>query len=87
MEWPDWSEWDIEITPHLRGECWIVLSPKRICAICWNRPPTSELQPTMVRFVIACRHYGENWEVVVEPDEQDLMLVVITAYRPGEGGS
>jgi hypothetical protein len=26
-------------------------------------------------------HDGDAWEVVVEPDERDRVIVVITAYR------
>lgn len=32
------------------------------------------------RFVIEARHAGQPWEVIVEPDEQRQLLVVITAY-------
>jgi hypothetical protein len=26
-------------------------------------------------------HHGDAWEVVVEPDDMDLVIVVITAYK------
>jgi hypothetical protein len=32
------------------------------------------------RFLIEARHGGTRWEVIVEPDEPRLLLVVITAY-------
>jgi hypothetical protein len=32
------------------------------------------------RFLIEARHRGIPWEVIVEPDEPRLLLVVITAY-------
>lgn len=32
------------------------------------------------RFVIAAKHAGQAWEVIVEPDEVRSLLVVITAY-------
>jgi len=32
------------------------------------------------RFLIEVRHGGAPWEVIVEPDESRLLLVVITAY-------
>jgi hypothetical protein len=39
------------------------------------------------RWVIASRHGGRRWEVIVERDEAARVLVVITAYpvtrRPG----
>jgi len=33
------------------------------------------------RWVIATTHLGDAWEVVVEPDEVDRVIVVITAYK------
>jgi len=36
------------------------------------------------RFVIETRHRRHAWEVVVEPDSRELLLVVVTAY-PVEG--
>lgn len=32
------------------------------------------------RFVIDARHAGRAWEVIVEPDPTQQLLVVITAY-------
>jgi hypothetical protein len=32
------------------------------------------------RFVIEARFKGKPWEVVVEPDELEHLLVVVTAY-------
>ena len=32
------------------------------------------------RFVVETRHRRHNWEVIVEPDPVELLLVVVTAY-------
>lgn len=32
------------------------------------------------RFVIETRHARRAWEIIVEPDEDDELLVVVTAY-------
>ena len=32
------------------------------------------------RFVIEARFKGQPWEVIVEPDEVEHLLVVVTAY-------
>ena len=32
------------------------------------------------RLVIDARHAGGSWEVIVEPDQERQLLVVITAY-------
>lgn len=38
--------------------------------------------PDMVegRFIVETRHAGRSWQIIVEPDEVDRLLVVITAY-------
>ncbi len=33
------------------------------------------------RWVAECRWRGENWEVVLEPDESSRRIIVVTAYR------
>jgi hypothetical protein len=42
----------------------------------------SKFSPNVLegRFVIATRHGTRPWEVIVEPDDEDQLLVVITAY-------
>lgn len=42
----------------------------------------STLSPDVMegRFAIATRHAGRPWEVIVEPDDEDQLLLVITAY-------
>ena len=32
------------------------------------------------RFVIEARHGGRGWAVIVEPDQESQLLVVVTAY-------
>lgn len=36
------------------------------------------------RWVIVTSHRREGWEVIVEPDREAELLVVITAYPVGE---
>ena len=36
------------------------------------------------RFVVACRFRRRAWHVIVEPDEHDQLLVVVTAYSVEE---
>jgi len=36
------------------------------------------------RWVIETRHRGRPWEVIVEPDRERLLLVVVTAYPVSE---
>lgn len=36
------------------------------------------------RWLIETRHEGKNWEAVVEPDDEEKLLVVVTAYPVDE---
>lgn len=42
----------------------------------------SGLQPDVVegRWIAFCRHESRRWEVIVEPDFEQQVLVVVTAY-------
>lgn len=39
------------------------------------------------RFVIEARHAGQFWAVIVEPDEERQLLVVVTAYPEDQAQS
>jgi len=78
---PEWWDWEIELTPPLlkrmldRGFSEVDLRLMLTDA--------SEYAPSSSphRFILQCEHLSEVWEVVVEPDETDEVLLVITAYR------
>jgi hypothetical protein len=36
------------------------------------------------RWIVWTRHQGESWAVVVEPDEEARILIVVTAYPINE---
>ena len=42
----------------------------------------SSLRPDVEqgRWIIASRHHRRAWEIIVEPDEAEHVLIVITAY-------
>lgn len=78
--WPAWWDWDIELTPHLL---------KRMEDRDFNELElrtmleyATGLREDIVagRWVISARRGRRRWEIIVEPDEADLVVVVITAY-------
>lgn len=77
---PEWWDWELELSPHLlkrmrdRAFDEVDLRVMLEAATVWSPSDTSG------RFVIAARHSGRPWRIVVEPDEEDRLLVVITAY-------
>ena len=78
-EWPDWWGWELELTPHII---------KRMTDRRFNEVELRTMladakdyaeQPDG-RSIVFTKMDGRNWEVVVEPDKQDHVLLVITAY-------
>jgi hypothetical protein len=78
--WPSWWQWELELTPHLL---------KRMEDRDFNEIELRTMllhakgfRPDVVtgRWIIDCRHRRKHWEVIVEPDELDHVLVVVTAY-------
>ena len=78
--WPPWWDWDLEYSPHLlkrmkdRGFTDTDLRDMLGTAT-GHRPGAAS-----GRHVIITRHAGRQWEVVVEPDDADELLTVVTAY-------
>ena len=80
MEWPEWWRWELDITSHLekrmqdRGFSELDLREMLHAAAQW----APDVAPG--RWVIRTTHGGRGWEVVVEPEAESRLLVVITAY-------
>jgi hypothetical protein len=80
MLWPEWWSWELELSSHLlkrmadRSFTEVDLRAMLERATGW-RPGGTE-----GRFEVETRHRGLPWRVVVEPDEHDRVLVVVTCY-------
>ena len=78
--WPEWWNWDLELTSHLRKR----MFDRRFTEIELREmlQRASVCYPDFMegRWVIASRLGGHPWLVIVEPDEAAKVLVVITAY-------
>ncbi len=78
--WPDWWEWEIDLTPHLlkrmedRDFSEVDLREMLQRAKAYRKDVVEE------RWVIVTRLRMQRWEVIVEPDPIERLLVVITAY-------
>lgn len=80
---PEWWEWPLAFTPHLEARMeerefsevelrTMLLNASRVASA--RRPG---------RFVAAMRHRGVPWSVVLEPDESERLLYVVTAFPRG----
>jgi Domain of unknown function (DUF4258) len=81
---PEWWEWEIEITPHAEKR----MVQRNFTEIDLRKmlDSTYEIQQDMVggRWVVKTQYHDANWEVIVEPDYEELVQVIITAYSTGE---
>ncbi len=81
VEWPEWWEWELEIIPHLekrmgdRGFTDIDL--RAMLAHASGYAPHELFEG---RWVINTKHRRAPWKVIVEPDRDRRLLVVVTAY-------
>lgn len=80
MNWPSWWQWDLEITPHLEKRMiqrdFTEIDLRTMFAVAQSYRPDVVAD----RWIIETRHRGQAWEVIVEPDETERLVVVITAY-------
>ncbi|MGH7564648.1 MAG: DUF4258 domain-containing protein [Gemmatimonadota bacterium] len=84
MKWPDWWEWELELTPHaerrMEDRDFTELDLRLMLTGAKNYRP--DVVPG--RWVIETRLGQSSWEVIVEPDDRERMIVVITAYPVAE---
>lgn len=84
MIWPEWWEWELELTPHLERR----MEERDFTEIDLRAmlERAESYRPDVVedRWVIETRHRQQNWEVIVEPDPVERLLVVVTAYLTWE---
>ena len=79
-EWPEWWKWELELSPHLlkrmleRGfsETDLRLMMENTTAVRADDAPG--------RWIVETIHDSRPWNIIVEPDPADRLLVVITAY-------
>jgi hypothetical protein len=80
QDWPEWWHWELELTPHVF---------KRMedrdfneVDLRWMLEHAQGHRPDVVdgRWIIETRHYRQRWEIIVEPDEFEQLLIVVTAY-------
>jgi hypothetical protein len=77
---PDWWDWEIELTPHIEKR----MEDRDFTEVDLRDmlQRATVFRPDVVtgRFVIEARHRRRRWEIIVEPDDEERLLVAITAY-------
>lgn len=87
MEWPDWWDWEIELTPHLLKRMLDRSFSETDLRVMFTSATAFRPSAHAGRFIIETTHDGTPWELVVEPDELDQLLVVVTAFPISGGGT
>lgn len=81
MNRPYWWSWDLVFTPHViaRGEerGFTEIELRRML----EEPATIRHNPVPGRWTVGALLGGGRWEIIVEPDVHERVLVVVTAYR------
>jgi len=79
-KWPKWWDWELELSPHLLKR----MVDRRFNEVSLRRmvewAQGYRKDTVKGRWVLMTRFRRRNWEVIVEPDEDINVLVVITAY-------
>ena len=78
---PDWWEFELELSPHVLDR--MIDRDFAEAELRLMMEVADGLRPgrSLGRWTVETVHHGDAWEVVVEPDEIDRVIVVITAYK------
>ena len=77
--WPNWWEWDLELTPHLLKRMIDREFSEVDLRIMFADAREVEPVPDG-RYRIVTQRELRIWEIIVEPDFTDQVVLVITAY-------
>ncbi len=78
--WPDWWEWELEISPHMLKRMIDRRFSETDLRTMMEHATTFRPDSEPGRWVVEAKHDSRAWQVVVEPDTIDKLLVVITAF-------
>lgn len=79
MTFPEWWEWELELTPHVEKRMEDRSFTEVDLRLMLERATDFRSDVLDGRFVVETR-FRARPEVVVEPDEVEHLLVVVTAY-------
>jgi hypothetical protein len=80
MPWPDWWDWELELTPHLEKRMEDRDFTEVDLRVMLEQAEGHHLDVVEGRRVIETRHRRHRWYIIVEPDPVERLLVVVTAY-------
>ena len=78
---PDWWDFELELSPQLEDRMIERGFSEADLRLMIEVAQSLGVGKAPGRWIVRTSHLGEAWEVVVEPDELDRVIVVITAYK------
>ena len=79
-DWPAWWDWELELSSHVLKR----MVDRRFSEVDLRSMMSGAMKlredQEPGRWVVETAHESRLWEVIVEPDSADQLLVVITAY-------
>lgn len=78
--WPEWWAWDLELTPHVEKRMEDRGFTELDLRTMLEHAKDYRVDVMDDRFVIETFLLARRWEVIVDPDEDATLLVVVTAY-------
>ena len=79
-DWPDWWEWELEFTSHLEKRMEDRDFTELDLRAMLERAESYRSSVVEERWMVSTRHRGAEWAVIVEPDSNVQLLIVVTAY-------
>ena len=80
MQWPEWWEWELELSPHLEKRMGDRDFTELDLRAMLENADAYRTDVVEGRWLIETRHRRHPWHVIVEPDPVESLLVVVTAY-------
>ena len=79
-DWPDWWEWELEFTSHLEKRMEDRDFTELDLRAMLERAESYRSSVVEERWMVSTRHRGAEWAVIVEPDSNAQLLIVVPAY-------
>ena len=80
MNWPRWWNWELEITPHVEKRMEERDFTESDLRAMLDRADAFGPDEIEGRYVVQTHHSQDDWHIIVEPDEEEHLLVVVTAF-------
>ncbi len=79
MDWPEWWEWDLDFSSHAdKRMSDRVLSEPELRAMLGDA--TRIVEQRHGTYIVEAFNDGRRWEIIVAPDNEKRVIVVVSAY-------